>query len=228
MYYTIVFMPTQCTLVGPATIPQCTHADGAVLVIHHLFCYTVHPPIVILVNAIVAELNGLWLLVPINQKLLLSQVESLTASLIQCIIEPLKKALADAGVKASDISEVILINGITCMLRVVETVKTVFSHEPSKGVNPDEAVAIGASIQGGVLTGNITDILLFDVTSLSLGILSPFSGITKLTHFAGIETLGSIMTKLILHNTTILTKSLYKITSFLETSIWLAFYLHLS
>jgi molecular chaperone DnaK len=174
------------------------------------------------------ELNGLWLLVPINQKLLLSQVELLTAPLIQCIIEPLKKALANAGVKASDISEVILMGGMTCMLHVVKTVKTIFGHEPSKGVNPDEAVAIGASIQGGVLTGNVTDILLLDVTSLSLGMLSPFSGITKLTHFAGIETLGSIMTKLILHNTTILAKSLYKITSFLETSIWLASHLHLS
>ncbi|KAH9976438.1 heat shock protein 70 [Lactifluus volemus] len=126
----------------------------------------------------------------INQKLLRSQFESLTASLIQRTVEPCKKALTDAGVKPSDINEVILVGGMTRMPRVVETVKTIFGREPSKGVNPDEAVAIGASIQGGVLAGNVTDILLLDVTPLSLGI----------------ETLGGIMTKLISRNTTIPTK----------------------
>ncbi|KAI0253651.1 heat shock protein 70 [Lactifluus subvellereus] len=118
----------------------------------------------------------------INQKLLRSQFESLTAPLIQRTVEPCKKALTDAGVKPSDINEVILVGGMTRMPRVVETVKTVFGREPSKGVNPDEA--------GGVLAGNVTDILLLDVTPLSLGI----------------ETLGGIMTKLISRNTTIPTK----------------------
>ncbi|KAI0776257.1 heat shock protein [Trametes elegans] len=126
----------------------------------------------------------------INQKILRSQFESLTSALIQRTIEPCKKALADAGVKASEVNEVILVGGMTRMPRVVETVKSVFGREPSKGVNPDEAVAIGAAIQGGVLAGNVTDILLLDVTPLSLGI----------------ETLGGIMTKLISRNTTIPTK----------------------
>ncbi|KAK7691790.1 hypothetical protein QCA50_005193 [Cerrena zonata] len=126
----------------------------------------------------------------INTKILRSQFESLTAPLINRTIDPCKKALADAGVKASEVNEVILVGGMTRMPKVVETVKSVFGREPSKGVNPDEAVAIGASIQGGVLAGNVTDILLLDVTPLSLGI----------------ETLGGIMTKLITRNTTIPTK----------------------
>ncbi|KAH9944772.1 heat shock protein 70 family [Amylocystis lapponica] len=126
----------------------------------------------------------------INSKILRSQFEALVAPLIQRTIDPCKKALQDAGVKASDIHEVILVGGMSRMPRVVDTVKTVFGREPSKGVNPDEAVAIGASIQGGVLAGNVTDILLLDVTPLSLGI----------------ETLGGIMTKLISRNTTIPTK----------------------
>ncbi|KAI0359606.1 heat shock protein [Trametes cingulata] len=126
----------------------------------------------------------------INLKVLRSQFESLTSALIQRTIEPCKKALADAGVKASEVNEVILVGGMTRMPRVVETVKSIFGREPSKGVNPDEAVAIGAAIQGGVLAGNVTDILLLDVTPLSLGI----------------ETLGGIMTKLISRNTTIPTK----------------------
>ncbi|KAI0034873.1 heat shock protein 70 [Vararia minispora EC-137] len=126
----------------------------------------------------------------INTKLMRSHFESLTSALIQRTIEPCKKALVDAGVKASDVNDVILVGGMTRMPRVVETVKTIFGREPSKGVNPDEAVAIGAAIQGGVLAGNVTDILLLDVTPLSLGI----------------ETLGGIMTKLISRNTTIPTK----------------------
>jgi molecular chaperone DnaK len=143
----------------------------------------------------------------INQKLLRSQFESLTGPLVQCTIEPCKKALADAGVQVSDINEVILVGGMTRMPRVVETVKTVSSREPSKGINPDEAVAIGASIQGGVLAGNVTDILLLDVTPLLLGMSSPSSGIIRLTRFVGIETLGGIMTRLTSRNTTIPTKS---------------------
>ena len=126
----------------------------------------------------------------INMKFLRSQLESLVNPLVERTEGPCKKALSDAGVKASDINEVILVGGMSRMPKVIETVKRIFGREPSKGVNPDEAVAIGASIQGGVLAGNVTDILLLDVTPLSLGI----------------ETLGGIMTKLINRNTTIPTK----------------------
>jgi molecular chaperone DnaK len=126
----------------------------------------------------------------INMKLGRVQLENLVESLIKRTIEPCKKALSDAAVKASEIDEVILVGGMTRMPKVSDTVKSIFGREPSKGVNPDEAVAIGASIQGGVLAGNVTDILLLDVTPLSLGI----------------ETLGGIMTKLISRNTTIPTK----------------------
>lgn len=126
----------------------------------------------------------------INLKILRSQFEGLVNSLIQRTVEPCRKALADAGVKANEVNEVILVGGMTRMPKVVDTVKSIFGRDPSKGVNPDEAVAIGASIQGGVLAGNVTDILLLDVTPLSLGI----------------ETLGGIMTKLIQRNTTIPTK----------------------
>jgi len=107
----------------------------------------------------------------INTKLLRSQFEALVSPLIQRTVEPCKKALTDAGVKPNEINEVILVGGMTRMPRVAETVKTIFGREPSKGVNPDEAVAIGAAIQGGVLAGNVTDILLLDVTPLSLGTL---------------------------------------------------------
>jgi molecular chaperone DnaK len=126
----------------------------------------------------------------INLKLNRSQFEALVQPLVQRTFEPCKKALADAGIKASEVNEVILVGGMSRMPKVVETVKGIFGRDPSKGVNPDEAVAIGASIQGGVLAGNVTDILLLDVTPLSLGI----------------ETLGGIMTKLINRNTTIPTK----------------------
>ena len=105
----------------------------------------------------------------INTKLLRSQFEALVAPLVQRTIDPCKKALSDASVKANAIDEVILVGGMTRMPRVVETVKSLFGREPSKGVNPDEAVAIGAAIQGGVLAGNVTDLLLLDVTPLSLG-----------------------------------------------------------
>lgn len=110
----------------------------------------------------------------INTKLMRSQFESLVGPLVQRTVDPCKKALSDAGVKPSEIDEVILVGGMTRMPRVAETVKSIFGREPSKGVNPDEAVAIGASIQGGVLAGNVTDILLLDVTPLSLGIFRLF------------------------------------------------------
>jgi len=126
----------------------------------------------------------------INVKLMRSQFESLVGPLIQRTVDPCKKAISDAGLKAADVQEVILVGGMSRMPRVSETVKAIFGREPSKGVNPDEAVAMGAAIQGGVLAGKVTDILLLDVTPLSLGI----------------ETLGGIMTKLISRNTTIPTK----------------------
>ncbi|WVN87557.1 chaperone DnaK [Cryptococcus depauperatus CBS 7841] len=126
----------------------------------------------------------------INLNLTRARFESIVKPLVDRTIDPCKKALGDAGVKASEINDVILVGGMTRMPRVVDTVKTVFGKEPSKGVNPDEAVAIGASIQAGVLAGNVTDILLLDVTPLSLGI----------------ETLGGVFTRLINRNTTIPTK----------------------
>ncbi|TFK23136.1 heat shock protein [Coprinopsis marcescibilis] len=126
----------------------------------------------------------------INTKLNRAQFEALVQPLISRTVDPCKKALSDAGIKASDVNEVILVGGMTRMPKVGDVVKGIFGREPSKGVNPDEAVAIGASIQGGVLAGHVTDILLLDVTPLSLGI----------------ETLGGIMTKLINRNTTIPTK----------------------
>jgi molecular chaperone DnaK len=88
---------------------------------------------------------------------------------VQCAVGPCRnfKALGDAGIKASEIDEIILVGGMTGMPRVSETVKSIFGRQPSKGVNPDKAIAIGASIQGGVLAGNVTDILLLDVTPLS-------------------------------------------------------------
>ncbi|KDN41675.1 heat shock protein 70 [Tilletiaria anomala UBC 951] len=126
----------------------------------------------------------------INMKMSRAQLESLCAKLIERTVEPCKKALSDAGTKPSDIQEVIMVGGMSRMPKVLETVKSIFKRDPSKGVNPDEAVAIGASIQGGVLSGQVTDILLLDVTPLSLGI----------------TTLGGVFTRLINRNTTIPTK----------------------
>jgi molecular chaperone DnaK len=119
-----------------------------------------------------------------------AQFEKLADKLIQATISPCKKAMKDAGMTASDIDEVILVGGSTRIPAIQNIVKEYFKKSPSKGVNPDEVVAIAAAIQGGVLSGDVTDVLLLDVTPLSLGI----------------ETMGSVMTKLIESNTTIPTK----------------------
>ncbi len=127
----------------------------------------------------------------LNIKLTRAKLESLVDDLIARTIEPCKIALADAGLKIGDINDVILVGGQTRMPRVQKAVQEFFGREPRKDVNPDEAVAIGAAIQAGVLSGDVKDVLLLDVTPLSLGI----------------ETLGGVMTKLIEKNTTIPTKA---------------------
>jgi molecular chaperone DnaK len=125
-----------------------------------------------------------------NLRLTRSKLEQLVEDLVQKTLEPCKKALKDAGLTASDIDEVILVGGMTRMPRVQKVVEDLFGKAPHKGVNPDEVVAVGAAIQGAVLKGEVKDVLLLDVTPLSLGI----------------ETLGGVMTALIQRNTTIPTK----------------------
>ena len=119
-----------------------------------------------------------------------SEFERLVADLVKRTIDPCKKALKNAGLSTSDIDEVIMVGGSTRIPAIQDAVKAFFGKEPNKGVNPDEVVAIGAAIQGGVLAGDVKDVLLLDVTPLSLGI----------------ETMGSVMTRLIESNTTIPTK----------------------
>ena len=127
----------------------------------------------------------------LNIKMTRAQLESLVEELVEKTITPVKKALNDSGLSISDINEVVLVGGMTRMPKVIEVVKKFFNKEPHKGVNPDEVVAVGAAIQAGVLSGSVKDVLLLDVTPLTLGL----------------ETLGGVMTPLIKRNTTIPTSA---------------------
>ena len=126
----------------------------------------------------------------VNLKFTRAKLEALVSNLIEKTLEPCKIALKDSGFSAAEINEIVLVGGMTRMPKIIETVKNFFGKEPNKSVNPDEVVAMGAAIQGGVLQGDVKDVLLLDVTPLSLGI----------------ETLGGVSTKLIEKNTTIPTK----------------------
>jgi len=126
----------------------------------------------------------------VNMKITRAKLESLVEHLIQKTIAPCRQAIKDAGLQTSDIQEVLLVGGMTRMPKVVEAVKNLFGREPNQGVNPDEVVALGAAVQGGVLQGDVKDVVLLDVTPLSLGI----------------ETLGGVFTRLIDKNTTIPSK----------------------
>ena len=116
-----------------------------------------------------------------------AKLEQLTPDLIERSLAPVRQAMKDAGVQAGDVNEVVLVGGMTRMPAVQDAVRRLFNKEPHKGVNPDEVVAVGAAIQAGILAGEVKDVLLLDVTPLSLGV----------------ETLGGVMTKLIDRNTTI-------------------------
>src|SRR5262245_53899387 len=126
----------------------------------------------------------------LSLKLTRSKLEQLVGDLIERSMGPVRQCLKDAGVEPSDIDEVVLVGGMTRMPRIQQLVKETFCKEPHKGVNPDEVVAVGAAIQAGILSGEVKDVLLLDVTPLSLGV----------------ETLGGVMTRLIERNTTIPTK----------------------
>ena len=147
-------------------------------------------------SAVQTEINLPYLTVDksgpkhMNYKLSRSQLENIVGPLIKKTVEPCLKALKDAKISTSEVNEILLVGGMSRMPKVQQTVQEIFGKQPSKSVNPDEAVAIGAAIQGAVLAGNVSDVLLLDVTPLSLGI----------------ETLGGVFTKLISRNTTIPTR----------------------